>query len=156
MTEDFVSFSLAKKLNEKGFNLHCMPFYALENFIAEYVDSCGDCYEVDFEKDILYLNYPLRYKKFEEKMLPAPTISQALKWLRKEHKVYIEPCILVDADTDADGKVINEYIYWSFSVTNIETGDMIYVEYEHVDDKRFDSYEQAAIEGIKYVIDNLI
>ena len=31
---------------------------------------------------------------------------------------------------------------------------MIYYEYEHVDDKRFDSYEQAAIAGIEYVLDN--
>ena len=61
-----------------------------------------------------------------------------------------------DADTDADGRVINEYIYWSFSITSIETGDMIYFEYEHIDDKRFDYYEQAVLAGIEYVLDNLI
>ncbi len=33
---------------------------------------------------------------------------------------------------------------------------MIYFEYEHIDDKRFDSYEQAALAGISYVLDNLI
>lgn len=85
-----------------------------------------------------------------------PTISQVLKWLREEKDIHIEPCILADADTDADGKVINEFTYWSFSIMSIANGDMIYFEYEHIDDKRFDSYEEATIDGIEYVIDNLI
>ena len=55
-------------------------------------------------------------------------IYDVLKWLREEKKIHVEPCILADADIDADGKVINEYTYWSFSVTHIETGDMIYFE----------------------------
>ncbi len=156
MNEDFVPYELAVKLKEKGFNMHCESFYALENFTAEYVDNSGDCYEVDFETEELYLNYPLHYKEYETKCLFAPTISQVLKRLREEKKMYVEPCILADADTDADGKVINEYTFWSFSVTHIETGDMIYFEYERIDDKRFDSYELAALAGIEYVIDNLI
>lgn len=85
-----------------------------------------------------------------------PTISQVLKWLREEKKIHIEPCILADADTDADGKVINEFTYWSFSIMSIANGDMIYFEYEHIDDKRFDSYEQSALAGVNYCLDNLI
>jgi hypothetical protein len=85
-----------------------------------------------------------------------PTISQVLKWLREEKDIHIEPCILADADIDADGKVINEFTYWSFSIMSIANGDMIYFEYEHIDDMRFDSYEEATIDGIEYVIDNLI
>lgn len=85
-----------------------------------------------------------------------PTISQVLKWLREEKYIHIEPCILADADTDADGKVINEFTYWSFSVMSTDTGDMIYFEYEHTDDKRFDYYEQAALAGVNYCLNNLI
>jgi hypothetical protein len=130
---DFVSYDIAKKLKEKGFKT--------ENTAWCYLD--GNLVQVN-----KYVNIsPYEY---------APTISQVLKWLREEKKIHVEPCILADADIDADGKVINEYTYWSFSVTHIETGDMIYFEYERIDDKRFDSYEQAAIEGIEYVIDNLI
>lgn len=83
-------------------------------------------------------------------------IYDVLKWLREEKKLHIEPCILADADTDADGKVINEFTYWSFSIVSIATGDMIYFEYEHIDDMRFDSYEQATLAGIEYVLYNLI
>ena len=131
--EDFVPFSLAKKLKEKGFKT--------ENISWCYLDG-----------KLVQLKQYINISPYEY----APTISQVLKWLRKEKKIYVEPCILADADTDADGKVINEYTYWSFSVTHIETGDMIYFEYEHIDDKRFDSYELAALAGIEYVIDNLI
>ena len=108
------------------------------------------------EKGFRYNKSNLLNRLCMENQINHPSISQVLKWLRKEHKIYIEPCILADADTDADGNVINEYTYWSFSVINIETGDMIYFEYEYVDDNRFDSYEQAANAGIEYVIDNLI
>lgn len=136
MNEDFVSFDLAKKLKEKSFYQPCLAHYNNGKLILQDLyENCGNS---------AYF------------FVDAPTIFQVLKWLRKEHKVYIEPCILADADTDADGKVINEYTYWSFTVTNIETGDMIYSEYERIDDKRFDSYEQAALAGIEYVIDNFI
>lgn len=108
------------------------------------------------EKGFRYNKSNLLDRLCMENQINHPSISQVLKWLRKEHKIYIEPCILADADTDADGNVINEYTYWSFSVINIETRDMIYFEYKYVDDKRFDSYEQAANAGIEYVIDNLI
>ena len=91
-----------------------------------------------------------------EERVNAPTISQVLKWLREEKKIYVEPCILADRDADADDKVINEYTYWSFSITHIETGDMIYFEYEHIDGKRYESYEQAALAGIEYTLDNFI
>lgn len=85
-----------------------------------------------------------------------PPISQVLKWLREEMDIHIEPCILADADTDADGKVINEFTYWSFRIVSIVTGDIIYFEYKHIDDSRFDLYEESAIAGIEYVLDNLI
>jgi hypothetical protein len=124
--EDFIMFKIVKKLEEKGFDLDTSE---------------------KFERNILACRYEDCRK---------PTIPQVLKWLREEKKMYIEPCILTDADTDADSKVINIYTYWSYSITHIESGDMIYYEYEHIDDKRFDSYEQAALAGIEYTINNLI
>lgn len=137
MNEDFVPYELAVKLKEKGFKQFCSHYYKTK---------CKD----------LFMVFPSEDWSDTKERINAPTISQVLKWLRKEKKIHIEPCILADKDIDADGKVINEYTYWSFSVTHIETGDMIYFEYESIEDKRFDSYEQAALAGIEYVIDNLI
>lgn len=134
--EYFVTFEKAKKLKEKGFNEPCYKYY------QKGVLDSDDCWN--------------RYNKGTANRCSAPTISQVLKWLREEKKIHIEPCILADADTDADGKVINEYIYWSFCITSIESGDMIYFEYEHIDDRRFNSFEEAALAGIEYALDNLI
>ena len=144
MNEDFVPYELAVKLKEKGFNWNCVSFYALENFIAEYVDDCGDCYEVDFEIEGLYLNYPLRYKKYETKCLPAPTISQVLKWLREEKKIYI---------------MINFWPagYVAEIYTRISKDKNRFDWERYIDECDYDdSYELAAIAGIEYVIDNLI
>jgi hypothetical protein len=163
MNEDFVSFDLAKKLKEKGFNVPCIYAYCEKGGWNSYTQkhepithilrTDGNPFGSYYTGD----NWNKEYKPNKNKIrCSAPTISQVLKWLREEKSIFAEPCILADADTDADGNVINEYTYWSFSVTNIETGDMIYFEYEHVDDKRFDSYEQAAIASIEYCLDDLI
>ena len=135
--EDFVSFDLAKKLKEKGFDEKCYTFYEYDSkeFYREESIPCCNSRSDDYA---------------------APTISQVLKWLREEKKIHIEPCILADCDTDADGKIITYYTYWSFSITSIESGDMIYFEYEHVNDRKFDSFEYAALAGLKYALDNLI
>lgn len=137
---EFVSFEIAKKLKEKEFT--CEYPFAMYSKYAQF------CPLYSSEK------FYFEIDDFDEHAYIAPTISQVLKWLRKEKDIHIEPCILADADTD--GKVINEYTYWSFSIQSIETGDMIYFEYEHIDDKRFNSYEQAALAGIEYIIDNMI
>lgn len=145
--EDFVTFETAKKLKEKGFPQR--PDYF--NYSSYYdwdglrkihsLSNASVWFDPNINRENIYF---------------APTISQALKWLRKEKKIHIEPCILADCDIDADGKLITYYTYWSFSITSIESGDMIYSEYEHMNDRRFDSFEYAALAGLKYALDNLI
>lgn len=145
--EDFVPYELAVKLKEKGFPqspdwFNYSSYYDWDGLRKIHsLTNASVWFNPNISRDNIYF---------------APNIPQVLKWLRKEKDIHIEPCILADADTDADGKVINEYTYWSFSIQSIETGDMIYFEYEHIDDKRFNSYEQAAIAGINYCLDNLI
>ena len=157
--EDFVSYELAVKLKEKGFKEKCLAYYDIDDNVGLLHNTqYGDEYSPYQYTDLLQshnTDTTVVQPDDSENCCDAPTISQVLKWLREE-KIYVEPCILADADTDTDGKVINEYTYWSFSVTHIETGDMIYFEYERIDDKRFDSYELAALAGIEYCLDNLI
>lgn len=80
----------------------------------------------------------------------TPTISQALKWLRDTYKLFLSPCVIADYQDDFHPDIT----YWSFIVVNIESGDYVYREYEHIDDKRFSSYEEAALHVIEYVLDN--
>lgn len=148
---DFVTFEIAKKLKEKGFDWEESPFYSEQDRDEWKHKNSYEIPNPTYNKDIPFDS--------ETQTMVAPHISiqKAMKWLRNEKKLHIGPCILADTDTDADGKIINEYVYWSFSVTNIETGDMIYFDnYEHIDDKRFDSYEEAVYAGIEYCLDNLI
>ena len=46
--DEIVTYEVAKLAKKKGFNLHCVPFYALEDFTAEYVDDEG--YDVEIFK----------------------------------------------------------------------------------------------------------
>ena len=82
---------------------------------------------------------------------PKPTISQVLKWLREEYRLHIEPRLLTDSGVHAD-----VHRYWKFGVLSVRSGFMLYYSYNHIDDKRFETYEQAALTGIEYVLDNLI
>ena len=107
MNEDFVSFDLAKKLKEKGFEWDCYTTF----------DGVG--YTTHF----------------------CPTISQVLKWLREEKKIYCLPYY------DAIGGT------WFYSIINPDTDIDIPTYFS---DSIFDGYETAALAGIKYCLDNLI
>ena len=144
MNEDFVPFELAVKLKEKGFREECLCHYIGEDLIYNIKSPIAN--------NQLWFCHNKYDNIWHRDNVDAPTISQVLKWLRKEKKIHVEPCMLANVNTDAEGKVINEYVYWSFNVKNIESGGIIYVEY----DKRFNSYEQAVLTSIKCVLDNLI
>lgn len=68
----------------------------------------------------------------------SPTISQVLKWLREEKKIHIQ--ILFTCPP-------NKWEYITVKMTNNELRGMC---------ATFTSYEQAALAGIEYVLDNLI
>lgn len=68
MNENFVSYELAVKLKEKGFN--------------------EDCYTV-YNTATMRLERSLTTWKGYKGVILAPTISQVLKWLREEHQIHI-------------------------------------------------------------------
>lgn len=142
MKEDFVSFELALKLKEKGFDKFCENGYFLKSGI-EYsipnddrvlVSSIGErifntecCWfgeEIEYGIDIIY----------------APIIFQVLKWLREEKNI----------------EVVASFSYRN-KVWGYQVGDMTLVEDSILSyDYSFPTYEQAALAGIEYVINNLI
>lgn len=104
MKEDFVSYNIAVKLKEKGFEWDCYTTF----------DGIG--YTTHF----------------------CPTIAQVLKWLRECKKIHFV--------IDMREKV------WFFDLRCLKTGyimDCTMLGFS-------DTYEQAALAGIEYVIDNLI
>lgn len=73
---------------------------------------------------------------FKCKAWYIPTISQVLKWLRDEKKLHIRVSVY--------------FIGWCVDVTNMDGKHMYSTECEYY------NYEQAALEGINHVLDNLI
>lgn len=146
---DFVTFEIAKKLKDKGFREKCLLHYeATGGFFSNSIDT--------YERP----NQELDYSDFLEcynvgnsiGLIDAPTMSQVLKWLREEYKLHLSPCVITDYDDDFSC----HYTYWSFIVVNTESGDTIYRNYDRVIEQRYNTYEEAALAGIEYVLDNLI
>ena len=139
MNEDLVPFELAKKLKEKGFKEKCLCYYIVKDLFY------------NIESPIANKQLWFSHNKFDNiwhrDYYDAPTIPQVLKWLRKEKKIHI--CI----DIYDDG--------WFFNILsfhNIYTGSY-YFEYPYKSSKvtpDYDSFEQAALAGIEYTLDNLI
>lgn len=72
--EDFVSFETAKLLKEKGFDEPCWFWYnPIGEFRRHYSEPAksSPCYEI-----------------------ACPTLQMAMKWLRIEHNIHIEPHIV--------------------------------------------------------------
>ena len=117
---DFVPFDLAVKLKEKEFDCSCIGHYVNNQlYITHYLNA--------FHSD-------------KDESLDAPTISQVLKWLREEKKIYI----MVDRSFSVRG--------WHYYI--IDDDDFENPIQQEVEHNR--CYEQAAIAGIEYILDNLI
>lgn len=143
--EDFVNLEIAKKLKEKGFKNNCIGYY-------DYAGKFHYNYESDISNKEIYFCHNRYDNIWHRDLIDAPTISQVLKWLRDTHKLFVSPCVIADYQDDFH----RDTTYWSFIVANVESGDSIYREYERVAEKRYDTYEQAALAGIEYVLDDLI
>lgn len=73
--------------------------------------------------------------------ISAPQIHEVLKWLREEKKIYCLPYFEQGIDM------------WLYAICRPSCG----CEYpEVISESIYDTYEQASIEGITWVLDNLI
>lgn len=122
----FVSKELAIKLKDKGFDRPCFGYY-----------------REDKDEDILYLcetkgNVYGCLKRLKLGcIIHSPTIEQVLEWLRKEKNIHI----VIDFTDD---------MVWYFQISKYYTK-----HYEH-QQYGYNSYDDACIAGIEYVINNLI
>lgn len=127
--KEFVPFEISKKLKEKGFREDCL---------CHYIDS-----------DIVYnLESPIAnnqmffcHNKYDNIWhrghVDAPTISQVFKWLREEKEIMVFPVYSTNTSK------------WYCSIVNADSLDTYKLSLS-------DSYEQAALAGIEYVIDNIL
>ena len=129
MMEEFVTYDIALKLKEKGFREKCLHHYNNNGILKENYSKC----------------YCSANNIFTDNTVDAPTISQVLKWLRKEKKLYVF--------IDFCQHNINKELWWTYSVRDLKD-DSTYILPDGC--KKCRSYEGAALAGIEFVLDNLI
>ena len=137
---EFLNFSISKKLKEKGYRELCLAYYTNDDTLYyNYSHKAGANY-----KDC-YLSHNLMPKdSVSGKFIDAPTISQILKWLREEKKIHL---IVEIADS---GWYYTLYPNFRWENCKLKS-DTYIMSFNHKE-----SFEQAALAGIEYVLDNLI
>lgn len=151
--EDFVTFEIAKILKEKGFREKCLLYYeSTGGFYSNSIDT--------YDRPNQELDYSDFLKCFNEGnsigLIDAPTISQVLKWLREEKKIFVTINIGYCYESDeipfpTNPKmepILKGYYYgtWELDNLNDKNGHSEY----------FETPELAALAGIKYILNNLI
>lgn len=134
--EDFVTFELVIKLKEKGFREDCIAYYHTDGELLYNRDQ----YRGGDYKSLLRSYNSLPKNPIGCEQIDAPTIYQVLKWLRKEKKVHI-------------GFGYSPHKKWRYVVMYLD--DRFYNKPTLAVDG-FLEIEQAALDGIEYVLDNLI
>lgn len=133
MNEDFVTYELAVKLKEKGFDIPFYFYYRTDDKLIHHA----------------MVTKPLVYcDKIDDEVVCAPTIPQVLKWLREEKKIVIcifpHPCGW-QADIYKD---VHQY-YDSEAECYLKHYYKEKTEISH-------AYDWLEIYCIQYVLDNLM
>lgn len=135
--EDFVNFEIAKKLKEKGFKEECLCHYIGEDLFS------------NIESPIANNQFWFSHNKYDNiwhrDNVDAPTISQVLKWLRDEKGTLIGLSPMQEYDAE-------ETIEWCATVYKADKQGGLSLKEEFY----YESYEQAALAGVNYCLDNLI
>ena len=137
ITEDYVSFETAKLLKEKGFNETCRAFWKVWNGETN-LCHCNSSHTFEYCHNSMLE----QYNDAEETNIAAPTLQMAMKWLRKEHEIFIRPN--------------TNFLYpLKYYCEIFCYGDNLKTQ-QDVQTKEFKSPEEPCEEAIKYCLENFI
>ena len=128
--EQYVTLDIARLLREKGFDEPCFAYY------SEYWDDWKT----------------LRFWRKGRRNVPnkgylnAPTQSLVMKWLRKNHNLFIEPSVGVTGDK----------WWYDFDIIPVNGRDIKWNHYTEMPVVEYGSLEEAIEAAIKYCLENLI
>ena len=150
ITEDYVSFGVAKLLKDKGFKEWCRNCYGLDvrhNGESIDVDEEYELKDAGRENEIEYVDGGRMYDYGCGNFNPgspyaAPSLYVAMKWLREVHGIDIS--IDIRFWTDDEGVDVKSWRYTVYRTDEIE------------DFGQSDTYEEACEEAIKYCLEKLI
>ena len=144
ITEDYVSFEIAKLLKEKGFpqeyDIYHSMVYNEEDYEDEY-EVQRMVLETRLIKAGTLSSYPIGVP---EPKCYCPTHQMAMKWLREEKNIFI---------------VIEPHVYDYINEKNKSYSCSLWVGdnyYEYLESKDYPSYEEAVEAALKYSLENLI
>lgn len=126
MKEEFVTYEIAKKLEAKGMGNDGNYGYNDKGEI------CVPVYNLDDDQ--------------VKAMCPCPQIHEVLKWLREEKKIYV-------VVTPYPSMSTKDKVVWCYQIKHNSDGAFM-DEIDGVETYMF--HGRAALEGIEYVLDNLI
>jgi hypothetical protein len=136
ITEDRVTFEIAKLLRDKGFpqNIEHDAWYVVKEFSTGcHWNSCT--YKVG---DIT--------REYDEKCcIVMPTLQMVMKWLREKHNLFVFPF-----------PQMNTNKFWTeiYQLSDNQEWENLY--YESIDLQDYSTYEEACEAAIKYCLENLI
>ena len=127
LSEDYVSYEVAKLLKEKGFDAPCRSYY------------------IDYEDyiDFSYCNDELTDLQMGVWETLRPTHQMAMKWLRDVHGLSVETFSIKGTSNICP-------VFWKSNVVKLLTQDRAF------NGELVDSYEEAIEAALKYSLENLI
>lgn len=147
ITEDYVSFEIAKLLKEKGFNEWCFKCYGvavLHNGADISFDEECDLKDEGRENEIEYVEGGRLYdcgcnnRDKDAKVWAAPTLWAAMKWLRETFEIH---CQIVCPIAPS----------WMYAIRDLNQDKWVT---SYIGD--YETYEQACESAIRYCLENLI
>jgi hypothetical protein len=156
----FVDKQLALKLKEKGYDRPCFGYYYIETLtgmndgelVLNRYPCRGGTYEDTLERHIDFQPKEGFVGYINPNVVDTPTIDQVLEWLREDCGLYIAMVCSRDFDIDADGRELGSWVYWWYEIYAHLSADLIYQEEE----KEYETYDEAILAGIEYVVEHLI
>ena len=151
ITEDFISFEIAKLLKEKGFDEATIGYYPIVGKAKE-----------TFHKGAAY-----RWNYFSDRGIAAPTLQTVTKWIQETFNIVIIPNYEYECDSTPwcykifklgeGGKPERVAIKGvSYDKDNNPTEHIVgYRDYER-SHKDYSTKEEAIEEGIRYCLENLV
>ena len=138
LSEDYVSYEVAKLLKEKGFDEKCSYEWGVPDIDGGYI----------LQKWSIY-NGEIRNSELINDAYSAPTLQMACKWLREVHNIFIE--IYLPSHSEHEDTIYHGT--YSFDIFNLNKKVYVYCTWN---EKEFNSYEEAIEAAIKYTLENLI
>ena len=157
ITEDYVSFEIAKLLKEKGFKNWCDKCYGTalyhKGVPISFDDEC-ELKDEGLENEIEYVEGGYLYdfgcdnRKEYAKVYAAPTLQMAMKWLREVHRIII--VIQPLSFNGAKDFLCDNWVYSVWLGINLKIGESL------KNQNTSSTYEEACDAAIKYCLENLI